>query len=218
MSEFIGYAYYAEIPAVIFNIQRVGPSTGMPTRTQQADILSCAYASHGDTKHTLLFPGSPEECFLYGREAFDLADYLQTPVFVMSELELGMNEYMCSPLKMDPDYKPIKGKVLTAEELAQKESPFYRYDDVDGDAIPYRTLPFTSPNHGANLTRGSGHDKFGRYTEDGTLYQENMDRVLRKFKTAKEKVPGPKILRKEGSKFAAVFVGIIEEPTQGKPR
>jgi 2-oxoglutarate/2-oxoacid ferredoxin oxidoreductase subunit alpha len=187
MNEFIGLAYYAEVPAVIFDIQRVGPSTGMPTRTQQCDLMIAAYASHGDTRHVLLFPNSPEECFYMAVHAFDLAERLQTPVFVMSDLDIGMNDWMCPDLKWDDSYVPDRGKVLTKEQLEQIDK-FYRYFDKDGDAIPYRTLPGTHPK-GAYFTRGSGHTQYGGYTEDSTEYQIVLDRLKRKFDTAKTLVP-----------------------------
>lgn len=187
MNEFIGLAYYAEVPAVIFDIQRVGPSTGMPTRTQQCDLMIAAYASHGDTRHVLLFPNSPEECFYMAIHAFDLAERLQTPVFVMSDLDIGMNDWMCPDLKWDDAYVPDRGKVLSQEQLEQIEK-FYRYFDKDGDAIPYRTLPGTHPK-GAYFTRGSGHTQYGGYTEDSTEYQIVLDRLKRKFDTAKTLVP-----------------------------
>jgi 2-oxoglutarate ferredoxin oxidoreductase subunit alpha len=187
MNEFIGLAYYAEVPAVIFDIQRVGPSTGMPTRTQQCDLMLAAYASHGDTRHVLLFPNSPEECFYMAVQAFDLAERLQTPVFVMSDLDIGMNDWMCPTLQWDEGYKPDRGKVLNREQIEQIDK-FYRYLDKDGDAIPYRTLPGTHPK-GAYFTRGSGHTQFGGYTEDATEYQIVLDRLKRKFDTAKSLVP-----------------------------
>ena len=196
MSEFIGFAYYAEVPAVIFDVQRTGPSTGMPTRTQQCDLLSCAYASHGDTKHVLLFPANPEECFYMSPQAFDLAERLQTPVMVLTDLDIGMNDWMCKELVWDENYQPDRGKVLSAEDLEGMEK-FYRYLDVDGDGIPYRTLPGEHPK-GAYFTRGSGHTKFGAYTEDATEYQEVVDRLLKKWETARQLVPGPEI---EYSKF-----------------
>ena len=196
MNEFIGYAYYAEVPAVIFDVQRVGPSTGMPTRTQQCDLTSCAYASHGDTKHVLLFPSNPEECFYMSPVAFDLADRLQTPVLVLSDLDIGMNDWMCPDLKWDKNYKPDKGKVLTPEDLEGMDT-FYRYLDVDGDGIPYRTLPGEHPK-GAYFTRGSGHTKLGKYTEDPKEYQEVLDRLLTKWQTARALVPEAAI---EYSKF-----------------
>jgi 2-oxoglutarate/2-oxoacid ferredoxin oxidoreductase subunit alpha len=187
MNEFIGLAYYAEIPAVIFDVQRVGPSTGMPTRTQQCDILLAAYASHGDTRHVLLFPNSPEECFYLSVQAFDLAERLQTPVFVMTDLDIGMNDWMCPTLEWDDSYRPDRGKVLSKEQIEQLDK-FYRYMDRDGDAIPYRTLPGVHPR-GAYFTRGSGHTQYGGYTEDSTEYQIVLDRLKRKFDTAKKLVP-----------------------------
>jgi 2-oxoglutarate/2-oxoacid ferredoxin oxidoreductase subunit alpha len=187
MNEFIGLAYYAEIPAVIFDIQRVGPSTGMPTRTQQCDLLLAAYASHGDTRHVLLFPSNPEECFHMSVQAFDLAERLQTPVFVMSDLDIGMNDWMCPTLKWDDSYQPDRGKVLSKEQIEQLDK-FYRYLDKDGDAIPYRTLPGVHPK-GAYFTRGSGHTQYGAYTEDSADYQLVLDRLKRKFDTAKQLVP-----------------------------
>jgi 2-oxoglutarate ferredoxin oxidoreductase subunit alpha len=187
MNEFIGLAYYAEIPAVIFDIQRVGPSTGMPTRTQQCDLLLAAYASHGDTRHVLLFPRDPEECFYMAANAFDLAERLQTPVFVMSDLDIGMNDWMCPSLKWDDAYQPDRGKVLTKAQLEAIEI-FQRYVDKDGDGIPYRTLPGVHPK-GAYFTRGSGHTQFGSYTEDAGEYQLVLDRLKRKFDTAKQLVP-----------------------------
>src|ERR1700674_124317 len=187
MNEFVGLAYYAEVPCVIFDVQRVGPSTGMPTRTQQGDILLCAYASHGDTRHVLLFPANPEECFYMAAQAFDLAERLQTPVFVMSDLDIGMNDWMCPDLQWNDEYKPDRGKILSAEELAGLEK-FYRYVDRDDDAITYRTLPGTSAKS-AYFTRGSGHNQFGAYTEDSAEYQAVIDRLLRKFATAKSLMP-----------------------------
>ena len=175
MNEFIGLAYYAEVPAVIFDIQRVGPSTGMPTRTQQCDLMLAAYASHGDTRHVLLFPSSPEECFYMSVEAFDLAERLQTPVFVMSDLDIGMNDWMCPALKWDDNYRPDRGKVLTKAQI-EKLDKFHRYLDKDDDAIPYRTLPGVHPK-GAYFTRGSGHTQYGGYTEDATEYQIVLDRL-----------------------------------------
>jgi 2-oxoglutarate ferredoxin oxidoreductase subunit alpha len=196
MSEFIGFSYYAEVPAVIFNVQRAGPSTGMPTRTQQCDFMTCAYASHGDTKHVLLFPGNPEECFYMAVMAFDLADNLQTPVMVLLDLDIGMNDWMCPNLEWDENYQPNKGKVLSADDLESIET-FQRYIDSDGDGITYRTLPGEHPK-GAYFTRGSGHSKEGAYTEDSGEYQEVVDRLLVKWETARDMVPGPEI---EYSKF-----------------
>ena len=196
MSEFIGFAYYAELPAVIFDVQRTGPSTGMPTRTQQCDLVSCAYASHGDTKHVLLFPANPEECFYMSPQAFDLADRLQTPVMVLSDLDIGMNDWMCRDLKWNDTYRPDTGKVLSAQDLEGMDK-FYRYLDSDGDGIPYRTLPGEHPK-GAYFTRGSGHSKYGAYTENAEEYQEVVDRLLVKWETARALVPEPEI---EYSKF-----------------
>ncbi|MDH3439606.1 MAG: 2-oxoacid:acceptor oxidoreductase subunit alpha, partial [Gammaproteobacteria bacterium] len=201
MNEFIGFAYYAEVPAVIFDVQRTGPSTGMPTRTQQCDLVSCAYASHGDTKHVLLFPANPEECFYSAPQAFDLADRLQTPVMVLSDLDVGMNDWMCPDLTWDEDYVPDKGKVLSADDLEGMDK-FYRYLDVDGDGIPYRTLPGEHPK-GAYFTRGSGHTKYGAYTEDAEAYQEVVDRLLVKWETARTLVPEAEI---EYSKFNKVGI------------
>lgn len=205
MSEFIGFAYYAEVPAVIFDVQRTGPSTGMPTRTQQCDLISCAYASHGDTKHVLLFPANPEECFYMAPVAFDLADRLQTPVMVLSDLDVGMNDWMCPDLQWDDSYVPDKGKVYTAEELESMER-FYRYLDVDGDGIPYRTLPGVHPK-GAYFTRGSGHSKLGAYTENAAEYQEVVDRLLVKWETARTLVPEPEIEYAKFNKSAIVSFG-----------
>ncbi len=205
MSEFIGFAYYAELPAVIFDIQRTGPSTGMPTRTQQCDLMICAYASHGDTKHVLLFPANPEECFYMSVTAFDLADRLQTPVIVVSDLDIGMNDWMCPDLKWDESYRPDTGKVLTAEQLEEMEK-FYRYLDVDGDGIPYRTLPGESAK-GSYFTRGSGHTKYGGYTEDSAEYQEVVDRLLVKWETARGIMPEPEIEYSKFNKTAILSLG-----------
>jgi 2-oxoglutarate ferredoxin oxidoreductase subunit alpha len=190
MQETIGLAYFAEIPAVIFDVQRAGPSTGMPTRTQQADLLACAYASHGDTRHVLLFPEDPHECFLFGALAFDLADRLQTPVFVMLDLEIGMNERLTAPFTWDDARRMDRGKVMTAEAL-ERTKDFGRYLDVDGDGIPWRTYPGTHPSRGAFFTRGSTKDGHARYTEEGAAYVDNVQRLLRKFATAKRLVPTP---------------------------
>jgi 2-oxoglutarate ferredoxin oxidoreductase subunit alpha len=205
MNEFLGFAYYAEVPCVIFDVQRVGPSTGLPTRTQQADILLCAYASHGDTRHVLLFPANPEECFYMAAQAFDLAERLQTPVFVMSDLDIGMNDWMCRDLKWDDAYRPDRGKLLSAEELASLDK-FYRYVDRDDDAIPYRTLPGVNPK-GAYFTRGSGHNQYGAYTEDPAEYQVVLDRLRRKFATAARYVPKPEIIGTGDNKIGIVSVG-----------
>jgi 2-oxoglutarate ferredoxin oxidoreductase subunit alpha len=206
MTEFLGFAYFAELPAVLFDVQRVGPSTGMPTRTQQADLLAAAYASHGDTKHVLLFPRDPRECFEFSVQAFDLADRLQTPVIVMSDLDIGMNDWMCKELDWDPDYRPDRGKVLSIEQLEAAKS-FYRYLDVDGDGIPQRTLPGVHPR-GAYFLRGSGHNQFGGYTEDSAEYQQVLDRLTKKWHTAAELVPEPEIRRRrDGAQWGIVAVG-----------
>lgn len=190
MQEFLGFAYFAEIPSVIFDVQRGGPSTGMPTRTQQSDLLSCAYASHGDTKHVLLFPEDPREAFEMAATAFDLADRLQTPIFVMLDLDIGMNERLCEPLSWDDGRRYDRGKVMTREMLERGES-FARYLDVDTDGIPYRTYPGTHPTAGAYFTRGTTKDQYAKYSEAGPDYIENMQRLLRKLDTAKELVPQP---------------------------
>jgi 2-oxoglutarate ferredoxin oxidoreductase subunit alpha len=187
MSEFIGFAYYAEIPSVFINVQRVGPSTGMPTRTQQGDVMLCAYASHGDTRHPILFPANPHECFEMAVAAFDLAERLQTPLFMLSDLDIGMNDWMIPELTWDDNYRPDRGKVLGPEELAKMER-FVRYLDVDGDGIAYRTVPGEDPK-GAYFARGSGHNRYGAYTEDSEQYQDVMDRLLVKWETAKVLVP-----------------------------
>jgi len=206
MSEFLGLAYYAELPAVLFDVQRVGPSTGMPTRTQQCDILSAAYASHGDTKHIILFPSNPKECFEMAKEAFDLADLFQTPVFVLTDLDIGMNDWMSEELTWDDKYTPNKGKVLNASQL-EKIEKFYRYLDSDGDGVTYRTYPGIHPK-GAYFVRGSGHNKFGGYTEDSAEYQEVLDRLVKKFETASNKVPKPEITKcKKKTKSAIISLG-----------
>jgi len=190
MQEFLGLAYFAEVPAVIFDVQRGGPSTGMPTRTQQSDILLCAYASHGDTKHVLLFPEDPYEAFEFGALAFDLADRLQTPVFVMLDLDIGMNHRLCRPFTWDDSRVYDRGKVMSFADL-ETGRDFGRYLDVDGDGIPYRTYPGTHPKRGSFFTRGSTRDRYARYTEEGGPYVDNMERLLRKFDTAKALVPAP---------------------------
>jgi 2-oxoglutarate ferredoxin oxidoreductase subunit alpha len=207
MQEFIGLAYFAEIPAVIFDIQRGGPSTGMPTRTQQADILSCAYASHGDTKHVLLFPQDPNEAFTFAADALDLADRLQTPIFVMLDLDIGMNDWLVAPLRWDPTRQYDRGKVMSYEDL-EAGAEFGRYLDVDGDGIPYRTLPGTHPTRGAFFTRGTTKNRYARYSEEGADYVDNMQRLLRKFETAKRLVPRP-ISReaREPTRFGAIYFG-----------
>ena len=205
MNEFLGMAYYAEIPAVIFDVQRAGPSTGMPTRTQQGDFFTVAFASHGDTKHILLFPGDPRECFYFSVEAFDLAERFQTPVFVVSDLDIGMNDWVCEKLEWDDAYVPDRGKVLSAEDLQEMEV-FHRYLDVDGDGIPARTLPGVDPK-GAYFTRGSGHDRFGRYTEDADLYRDVLDRIARKIEGAAEALPAPEVRITDEATVGLVTVG-----------
>jgi len=206
MSEFIGLAYYTEIPGVFFDIQRTGPSTGMPTRTQQGDLLSIAYLSHGDTKHIALFPANPAECFYLAVEAFDLTERFQTPVFVVSDLDIGMNDWMCPTLKWDDSYRPDRGKVLDAHAL-ERIQRFSRYFDIDGDGIAARTLPGTSPK-GGYFTRGSGHDKHAIYTEDSDAYMEVVDRLARKLVTASTVVPAPEFhVQNDGG--GAADIGII---------
>lgn len=205
MSEFLGLGYFAEIPAVLFDVQRVGPSTGMPTRTQQGDILSAAYASHGDTRHVLLFPADPEECFQMAVKAFDLAERLQTPVLVLSDLDIGMNDWMCPMLEWDDGYRPDRGKVLDAEALEAAER-FWRYHDADGDGICWRSLPGEHPK-GAYFVRGSGHNAQGRYTEDAGEYRELVDRLRRKFDTAAGLVPAPVQRRAGKTRLGVISVG-----------
>ncbi|SEB16019.1 2-oxoacid:acceptor oxidoreductase subunit alpha [Variovorax sp. YR216] len=207
MSEFIGLAYFAEIPVTLINVQRGGPSTGMPTRTQQADILACAYASHGDTKHVLLFPEDPHECFEHAAAALDLADRLQTPVFVMTDLDIGMNQRLCAPFAWDDSRAYDRGKVMTAEEL-EAGRDFGRYKDVDGDGIPWRTLPGTHPTKGSYFTRGTTRDAYARYSERGPDYIYNMERLLRKFKTAASLVPQPVVrLAAEKTPLGVIYFG-----------
>lgn len=191
MSEFLGLAYFAEIPVFLADIQRSGPSTGMPTRTQQSDIISAAYASHGDTKHVLLFPSDPKECFEMTVAGLDLAERLQTPVIMMSDLDLGMNVHVSDPIEWDDSRAYDRGKVLNHDDLEQKQERWGRYLDVDGDGIPYRTIPGTHPKKGAFFTRGSSHDEYAVYTEDGTVYAEGMERLLVKWETTKSLVPKP---------------------------
>jgi 2-oxoglutarate/2-oxoacid ferredoxin oxidoreductase subunit alpha len=205
MSEFIGLAYYAEIPGVFFNVQRTGPSTGMPTRTQQGDLMLCAYASHGDTKHILLLPADPGECFDFAVRAFDLAERFQTPVFVLSDLDIGMNDWMVPRLRWDDTYRPDRGKVLGAEELERMER-FRRYLDVDGDGIAARTLPGVHPK-GAFFTRGSGHNESGGYTEDPAEYSAVMERLRRKLETAVRHLPAPEIRTLPGASVGIVSTG-----------
>lgn len=207
MNEFLGLAYFAEIPTVLIDVQRAGPSTGMPTRTQQADIISAFYASHGDTKHVLLFPSTPTECFNLTATAFDLAERLQTPVIVMTDLDLGMNEHVTSPLSWNPERKYDRGKVLNAEDLDKIEK-FGRYLDIDKDGITYRTLPGTHPTKGSFFTRGTSRDEYAKYSEDGAAYTRNMDRLIRKWNTAKTLVPPPEFYPDaNGSDFGMIFFG-----------
>jgi 2-oxoglutarate ferredoxin oxidoreductase subunit alpha len=192
MTEFIGLSYFAEIPAVIFDVQRGGPSTGMPTRTQQADLIGAAYASHGDTKHPMLLPMDPGECFTFAAQAFDLADRLQTTVFVMLDLDMGMNEWLTEPFKWDDSRRMDRGKVMTHDEL-EAGRDFGRYLDVDGDGIPYRTYPGVHPTRGGYFTRGTSRNPYARYSEEGSVYIDNVQRLLRKFETAKSFVPAPEL-------------------------
>jgi 2-oxoglutarate ferredoxin oxidoreductase subunit alpha len=205
MTEFTGYAYYAEIPSVIWDIQRIGPSTGLPTRTSQADLLSVAFLSHGDTKHVMLFPATVEECYEFGRDAFDFADRLQTPIFVMSDLDLAMNVWMSEPFPY-PEKPWDRGKVLGAEDLSRLQK-FERYRDVDGDAIPYRTLPGTPHPLAAYFTRGSGHDEQARYTESSETYVRVLDRLSRKFDTARGILPAPVADRVAGAEVGLLAFG-----------
>ncbi|EXI67536.1 MAG: 2-oxoglutarate oxidoreductase subunit KorA [Candidatus Accumulibacter adjunctus] len=207
MAEFIGLAYFAEIPAVLINVQRGGPSTGMPTRTQQADVLACAYASHGDTRHVLLFPEDPHECFEMSAQALDLAERLQTPVFVMSDLDIGMNQRLCRPFAWDDDREYDRGKVMTREAL-DAGTDFGRYLDVDGDGIPYRTYPGTHPTKGGYFTRGTTKNAYAVYSEAGADYIYNMQRLRQKFETAKSLVPLPVLTAaRYPARFAAIFYG-----------
>jgi 2-oxoglutarate ferredoxin oxidoreductase subunit alpha len=205
MQEFIGLAYYTDIPAVFFDVQRCGPATGMPTRTQQADLLSLAYASHGDTKHLVLFPANPREAFEMAVTSFDLAERFQTPVFVASDLDIGMNDWMVRRFEWDDSYRPDRGKVLDAAQLAEVQK-FSRYLDVDGDGIAARTLPGVG-GKGAYFVRGSGHDKHAAYTEESDAYQEVVDRLKRKFVHAATVVPTPAFTRQEGAHVGLVTIG-----------
>jgi len=205
MNEFLGLAYYAEVPVVIFDIQRVGPSTGMPTRTQQGDLLLAAYASHGDTRHVCLYPANAEECFYMAVQAFDLAERLQTPVMVLSDLDIGMNDWMCRDLQWDDSYRPDRGKVLGKEEVLKLEK-FYRFLDKDGDGIGYRTLPGVHPK-AAYFTRGSGHTQYGAYTEDAADYQLVLDRLMKKWATARRLVPRASIDATAGSRAGIASLG-----------
>ncbi len=210
MSEFLGLAYFAEIPAVLWDIQRAGPSTGMPTRTQQSDLLSAAYASHGDTKHPMLFPATPKECFDFAAQALDLADRLQTPILVLSDLELGMNDNLSEPFHWDDERQYDRGKVLTADELDQMEV-FGRYLDVDGDGIGYRTYPGTHPDKGSFFTRGTSRDEFAAYTESPEAYERNMKRLLVKWQTASKLLPEAEI------STGASHVGVLYYGTTALP-
>lgn len=215
MNEFLGLAYFAEIPTVLIDVQRSGPSTGMPTRTQQSDIMEAAYASHGDTKHVLLFPATPKECFDMTADAFDLAEELQTPIILMTDLDLGMNDHISEPMVWDEKRKYKRGKVLTAEDLDKIEK-FGRYLDVDGDGIPYRTIPATHPTKGSYFTRGSSRDEYAVYTESSEAYQRNMDRLMKKWETSKNMVPAPELYQennenKEGILFFGTSTFAAEE-------
>ena len=205
MNEFLGLAYYAEVPAVVFDIQRAGPSTGLPTRTQQGDLMLCAHAGHGDTRHVCLYPANPEECFYMAVQAFDLAERLQTPVMVLSDLDIGMNDWMCRDLKWDDSYRPDRGKLLGKEEVLKLEK-FYRYLDRDGDGIGYRTMPGVHPK-AAYFTRGSGHSQYGAYTEDAAEYQLVLDRLMKKWATAKKLVPRAVIDATAASSVGLVSLG-----------
>ena len=207
MQEFFGLAYFAEVPAVLVNVQRGGPSTGMPTRTQQSDLLSCAYASHGDTKHIMLFPEDPYESFTFTAQSFDLAERLQTPVFVMLDLDIGMNERLCKPFEWDDSRRYDRGKVMSAEDLDAGKT-FGRYLDVDGDGIPYRTIPATHPTKGAFFSRGTTRNAYAKYSETGADYVYNMERLRRKFETAKTLVPAP-VLKKaaEPTRYGVLYYG-----------
>jgi 2-oxoglutarate ferredoxin oxidoreductase subunit alpha len=205
MNELLGLAYYAEIPVVLVDVQRVGPSTGMPTRTQQGDIMECAYASHGDTRHILLFPANPAECFEFAVKSFDLAERFQTPVIMLSDLDIGMNDWVVPRFQWDDDYRPDRGRVLTAEQL-ENLPKFSRYSDEDENHVPPRSLPGIH-SKGAFFTRGSGHNKFGGYTEIPDEYQEVMDRLARKHKASAKFVPAPLIEKAVGATFGIVTVG-----------
>jgi 2-oxoglutarate/2-oxoacid ferredoxin oxidoreductase subunit alpha len=193
MNEMLGLAYFTEIPVVVVNVQRAGPSTGMPTRTQQSDLLACAYASHGDTKHVLMFPCDPKECFEMAADSFDLAETLQTPVIIMSDLDLGMNDHVCLPMEWDDKRSYHRGKVLDKDRLESLTQDWGRYLDSDGDGVCYRTYPGTHPEKGAYFTRGSSHDQYAAYTEDTDEYKQCMERLSRKWETAKNLVPKPRI-------------------------
>lgn len=213
MNEFLGLAYFSEVPAVLIDVQRTGPSTGMPTRTQQADITTAAYASHGDTKHVLLFPATPKECFELTAAAFDLADRLQTPIIMMSDLDLGMNEHICDELSWDDNRAYDRGKVLSAEDLDNMDS-YGRYRDVDGDGITYRTLAGAHPEKGAVFNRGTARDENGVYTEDGGAYERNMRRLLVKWQTATQYLPEPVVsTRDKSNRIGVIHFGTSMEAT-----
>jgi 2-oxoglutarate ferredoxin oxidoreductase subunit alpha len=212
MNELLGLAYYAEIPVVLVDVQRVGPSTGMPTRTQQGDVMAAAYASHGDTKHILVFPANPAECFDMAPAVFDLAEKFQTPVFMMTDLDIGMNDWVVPRLKWTGTYEPNRGTVLNAEQLA-KVAKYQRYNNWDADFVAARTLPGVA-SKGAFFTRGSGHNKFGGYTETPDEYQEVTDRLLKKHKAAAKYVPAPLIKKREGSRFGIVTIGGCDAAVQ----
>ncbi len=208
MTEFIGLSYFAEIPAVIMNVQRAGPSTGMPTRTQQCDIIACAYASHGDTKHVLLLPEDPAEAFEFAAQAFDLAERLQTTIFLMLDLDIGMNHRLSRPLKWDDARQYDRGKVMTAEMLDEPGRDFGRYLDVDGDGIPYRTYPGTHPTKGSFFTRGTSRNRYAIYSEEGPVYADNMQRLVRKFETAQDMVPRPlQANAAKPTKYGVIYFG-----------
>ncbi|HPH82484.1 MAG TPA: 2-oxoacid:acceptor oxidoreductase subunit alpha [Flavobacteriales bacterium] len=214
MNEFLGLAYFAEIPTVLIDVQRTGPSTGMPTRTQQSDILEGAYASHGDTKHIMLFPSTPKECFDMTVDAFDLTEQLQTPVILMTDLDLGMNDHMSKPFQWDDHREYKRGKVLDAEALEDIER-FGRYLDVDGDGIAYRTYPGTHPTKGSYFTRGTSRDEYAVYTENGDVYEKNMDRLIKKWNTAKDYVPAPDLYQDSNtSKYGVLFFGTSQYSTE----
>ncbi|WP_337044647.1 2-oxoacid:acceptor oxidoreductase subunit alpha [Emticicia sp. 17c] len=207
MNEFLGLGYFAEVPAVLIDVQRTGPSTGMPTRTQQSDITIAAYASHGDTKHVLLFPSNPKECFDLTADAFDLAERLQTPIIVLTDLDLGMNDHLCEPFNWNQERKYDRGKVLNAQDL-ENMGRFGRYLDVDGDGIPYRTYPGTHPTKGSYFTRGTSRDEYAVYTEDGSVYVRNMERLSKKWDTAKTLVPKPYFYQQKNmSPMGVIFFG-----------
>jgi len=212
MSEFAGLGYYAELPGVIFDVQRTGPSTGMPTRNQQGDLLSVAFLSHGDTKHVMLIPGSVKECFEFAQAAFDLTERLQTPVFVMSDLDLGMNNWMSEPFSY-PEEPLDRGKVLSAEDLTRLGG-FARYKDVDGDGVGYRTLPGTDHPLAAYFTRGSGHNEKAQYTERPDDYFNNMERLSKKFETARSLVPRPEVVQTGKTKIGLIAFGTSDFATR----